>query len=51
VKIKLTKSGKKLLKKIRAQHLPAQTATLTVTATDLSGNAATKVKTTKLVPR
>jgi hypothetical protein len=49
LKLKLTKSGKRLLKKLRTQHLPAQTATLTVTATDAAGNAATKVKTTKLV--
>jgi hypothetical protein len=51
VKVKLTKSGKKLLKKIRKKKLPSQTATFTVTATDGSGNAATKVKTTKLAAK
>jgi hypothetical protein len=51
VKVKLTRSGKKLLKRIRAKKLPTQTATLTITATDPSGNSATKVKTTKLAAK
>jgi hypothetical protein len=50
-KLKLTKSGKKLIKKLRAAHGPTQKATLTVTAVDSSGNASTKVKTTKLVAK
>jgi hypothetical protein len=51
LKLKITKAGKKLLKRIRAKHLPTQTATLTVTAIDQSGNATTKVKTTKLAAK
>lgn len=47
-KLKLTKAGKKLLKKIRSQHLPTQTATLTVSATDASHNTSIKTKTTRL---
>jgi hypothetical protein len=51
VKLKLTKAGKKLIKRIRSQHLPSQKATLTVIAKDPSGNSATKLKTTKLVSK
>lgn len=48
VKLKLTKSGKKLIAKLRKDKYPPQTATLTVTATDASGNSATTTRTTKL---
>jgi hypothetical protein len=50
-KVKLTKSGKKLLKRLRASKAVSQTATLTVVATDASGNVATSVKKTKLASR
>lgn len=49
VKLKMTKSARKLLAKLIKGRYPAQKATLTVTATDSSGNAASTVKTTKLV--
>jgi hypothetical protein len=49
VKLKLTKAGKKLFKKFRGKHYPSQKATVTVVATDASGNVSTSVKTTKLV--
>lgn len=49
VKLKLTKAGKELLKKIRSERLPAQTATLTATASDASGNSGATTKLTKLV--
>ncbi|MGH2959395.1 MAG: hypothetical protein ACRDKE_07300 [Solirubrobacterales bacterium] len=51
VKIKLTKSGKKLIAKMRKDRYPANKATLTAAATDLSGNAVTAIKTTKLARR
>jgi hypothetical protein len=51
LKLKITKAGKKLLKRIRKQRLPIQTATVTVTATDTAGNSATTTKTTKLAAK
>lgn len=48
-KLRMTKSAKKLLKKLDNRKYAAQKATLTVTATDPSGNSATTIKTTKLV--
>jgi hypothetical protein len=51
VKVKLTKSGKKLIAKMRKNHYPANKATLTLVATDFSGNASTATKSTKLAPR
>ncbi|MBJ7458934.1 MAG: hypothetical protein JHD02_07100 [Thermoleophilaceae bacterium] len=49
VKLKLTKSARKLLAKLIKGRYPDQKATLTVAATDFSGNVSTTVKTTKLV--
>lgn len=51
LKLKITKAGKKVLKRIRKQRLPNQTATVTVTATDAAGNSATTTKTTKLAAK
>ncbi|MGK2877986.1 MAG: hypothetical protein ACSLFF_05365 [Solirubrobacterales bacterium] len=51
VKIKFTRSGKKLIKKMRKKKYPTNKATLTVAATDFSGNAATATRSTKLVPK
>lgn len=48
-KLRMTKSAKKLLKKLKNRKYAAQKATVTVTATDPSGNSATTIKTTKLV--
>lgn len=49
VKLKLTKTGKKLLKTLRKGGYATQKVTVTVTATDAAGNAAATTKTTKLV--
>jgi hypothetical protein len=51
VKIKLTKSGKRLIAKMRKERYPANKATLTLAASDFSGNAVTAIKTTKLARR
>lgn len=51
VTLKLTKTGKKLFKSLRGKRYPTQTATVTVTATDSSGNASSTVKKTKLAIR
>lgn len=51
LKLKLSKSGKKLIKKLRRGRYGTQKATLTIVATDSSGNVTTTVKTTKLVKR
>jgi hypothetical protein len=51
VKIKLSKSGKKLLKRLKKGHFATQRMTLTLSVADASGNAATTTKTTKLAPK
>jgi hypothetical protein len=51
VKVKFTKSGKKLIAKMRKKHYPTNKATLSIVATDFSGNAGAATKSTKLASR